>query len=243
MKNFSMLSSTEFPKLLLTMCQILEDYSIKKEKLIELNDKNDVLSSTSELILNKLQKIEQKYTITKNQIKEAKIVMAHQQSKYNELVNTISILNLDKSRRNLEVENERENHRQIINDQNTLISIKEEIIKENNIEIALNKSNMTDKSNESKTFCTATGYENNDSNNEKNHYYKNNKNDDDSDNYNNNYVDNNNRDKLTRDQDDVNILHETLEFVETLAVHATELESRYEEVLSEKRLLKKMCSG
>ena len=49
--------------------------------------------------------------------------------------------------------------------------------------------------------------------------------------------------QITSDEEDIRILHETLEFVETLAEHATELENRYEEVLSEKRLLKKMCSG
>jgi hypothetical protein len=49
--------------------------------------------------------------------------------------------------------------------------------------------------------------------------------------------------KEFKSEEDVKILHETLNFVETLAVNATELETRYEEVLAEKRLLKQMCAG
>lgn len=48
---------------------------------------------------------------------------------------------------------------------------------------------------------------------------------------------------VTADDEDVKMLRETLNFVEILALNATELEKRYSEVLTEKRLLKNMCAG
>ena len=232
LKNFGILSS-EFPKLILIICNIINEFSIQNNKLSGLQLDGERKNKSAESTLNSSHKMEKKYTVVKNQVKEAKIVMTHQQIRYEELLNTIKILKLEKERRELQIEDERKNYRQIVSDQNDLLAIKDDKRKEKNIETESNNKNMTDKSYDSQSFSTATGYKTYHENNHEN------KNRDLSTNSNNNKS----TDQITSDEEDIRILHETLEFVETLAEHATELENRYEEVLSEKRLLKKMCSG
>ena len=244
LKNFGILSS-EFPKLILIICNIINEFSIQNNKLSGLQLDGERKNKSAESTLNSSHKMEKKYTVVKNQVKEAKIVMTHQQIRYEELLNTIQILKLEKERRELQIEDERKSYRQIVSDQNDLLAIKDDKRKEKNIETESDNKNMTDKSYDSQSFFTATGYktyhENDHENNHKNNHENNheNKNRDLSTNSNNNKSTN----QITSDEEDIRILHETLEFVETLAEHATELENRYEEVLSEKRLLKKMCSG
>ena len=245
LKNFGVLSS-EFPKLILIIGNLIEELSIQKDAFRELKVENGKKKNSSEAILNSSHshKMEKKYSVVKNQVKEAKIVMSHQQIRYEELLNTISILKLEKERKELQIENERKSYRQIVSDQNILLGIKEDRIKGNYIDGASNKSNI-----DSKDLYTATEYTNkNEKNIEKNHENDyNNENKDVGTNSNNDKsIDKSidkSMDQIASDEEDIRILHETLEFVETLAVHATELENRFEEVLSEKRLLKKMCSG
>ena len=243
LKNFGVLSS-EFPKLILIISNIIEEFSIQKDALHGVQVENKKMKNSSESILNSSSshKMEKKYSVVKNQVKEAKIVMSHQQIRYEELLNTITILKLEKERKELQIENERKTYRQIVSDQNVLLGIKEDRIKENYIERA-SRSNRNDV--DSKDLYTASEYTNkNEKNHKKNHENDyNNENEDVGTNSNNDKSIDKSTDQITSDEEDIRILHETLEFVETLAVHATELENRYEEVLSEKRLLKKMCSG
>ena len=243
LKNFGVLSS-EFPKLILIISNIIEEFSIQKDALHGVQVENKKMKNSSESILNSSSshKMEKKYSVVKNQVKEAKIVMSHQQIRYEELLNTITILKLEKERKELQIENERKSYRQIVSDQNVLLGIKEDRIKENYIERA-SRSNRNDV--DSKDLYTASEYANkNEKNHKKNHENDyNNENEDVGTNSNNDKSIDKSTDQITSDEEDIRILHETLEFVETLAVHATELENRYEEVLSEKRLLKKMCSG
>ena len=243
LKNFGVLSS-EFPKLILIISNIIEEFSIQKDALHGVQVENKKMNNSSESILNSSSshKMEKKYSVVKNQVKEAKIVMSHQQIRYEELLNTITILKLEKERKELQIENERISYRQIVSDQNVLLGIKEDRIKENYIERA-SRSNRNDV--DSKDLYTASEYTNkNEKNHKKNHENDyNNENEDVGTNFNNDKSIDKSTDQITSDEEDIRILHETLEFVETLAVHATELENRYEEVLSEKRLLKKMCSG
>ena len=243
LKNFGVLSS-EFPKLILIISNIIEEFSIQKDALHGVQVENKKMNNSSESILNSSSshKMEKKYSVVKNQVKEAKIVMSHQQIRYEELLNTITILKLEKERKELQIENERKSYRQIVSDQNVLLGIKEDRIKENYIERA-SRSNRNDI--DSKDLYTASEYTNkNEKNHKKNHENDyNNENEDVGTNSNNDKSIDKSTDQITSDEEDIRILHETLEFVETLAVHATELENRYEEVLSEKRLLKKMCSG
>ena len=236
LKNFGILSS-EFPKLILIICNIINEFSIQNNKLSGLQLDGERKNKSAESTLNSSHKMEKKYTVVKNQVKEAKIVMTHQQIRYEELLNTIKILKLEKERRELQIEDERKSYRQIVSDQNDLLAIKDDKRKEKNIETESNNKNMTDKSYDSQSFFTATGYKTYHENNHENNHENEKK--DLSTNSNNNKSTN----QITSDEEDIRILHETLEFVETLAEHATELENRYEEVLSEKRLLKKMCSG
>ena len=212
-------SLTELPKLVRAILKLFEMCSLGKEVQRKLVLELEKTSGSTESAANILQKMEAKYISMKSQVKEAKAVMQLQQAKFGELLNTISVLSGEKEKkekREVLFEREREEHRRSSHRQSCDIGRSES---------SRGSADMTRGRAGVGEYRTASPYSSSGS-----------------------------PGRIQRDayssllqesksEEDVKILHETLNFVETLAVNATELETRYEEVLAEKRLLKQMCAG
>lgn len=211
-------TSAELHKLIYVFCNLIENCISSKNTEYKLAVELQKTTGSTESAAHVLKKMGGKYKTMKSQVKEAKIIMNEQQAKFGELMNTISLLSAEKAKKDTQIEEERERCRLLVEEKNLTNSINEQM-----------KSAYVSAPNGLSIECTP----------HRAHTYP--------------YGSKMNGQSPVemrsasqgsiKDEEDVKILHETLNFVETLAVNARVLEMRYEEVLSEKRLLKKMCLG
>ena len=256
-ENFSTKFGSKFPEFqnfISNFCKIFEEFCGVKESKLKLSLELEKVSNSTETAADVLRKMESKYIIMKDQVKEAKFVMQHQQTRYVDLVDKLNTLSEEKGKSDLITEQEKLENLRIIEELSEIIKLNEsireedakkmEMIKENSIiEAKLKLQEERIKIENSKNENLRNGNFTNensvdDENDSMNTNIKINRN-----NHDNHYSFESVRKMSPSDEEDVKILHETLTFVETLALRATELESRYEEVLKEKKLLKKMCLG
>ena len=230
--------SGSLPKLFFSLCNLFEDCTGRKDSTYRLQLELEKASSSTESAANVLQKMEGKYTSMKSQVREAKSVMEQQQSRYQELLNAISALHAEKEKKDNIIDRERDENRRIIYEQNEIIALNETIrqaeaekYEKLELERSLKMTEAISRMNESVSSAADTM-----KTTEKNGHERSGRNEKNEKNALEGSL-------VTPDEEDVKILHETLVFVETLALHATELETRYEELLVEKRLLKKICRG
>ena len=216
--NYSSTSS-ELHKLVGVFCILLENCISSKNTEHKLAVELEKTTGSTESAAQVLQKMEGKYKTMKSQVKEAKIVMRQQQSKFGELMNTISLLSAEKAKKDNQIEEERERCRLLVEEKNLTNSINEQM---KNAYVSSSNGLSIECATPHRTYSYPYGSEVNGRSPVEMRSVS---------------------PGARKDEEDVKILHETLNFVETLAVNASELETRYEEVLSEKRLLKKMCSG
>jgi hypothetical protein len=214
-------SVTELPKLVTAIMKLFEMCSSGKEvqrKLVLELEKN---SGSTESAANILQKMEVKYISMKAQVKEAKMVMQQQQAKFGELLNTISVLSGEKEKKEIMYEREKEEYRRF-NGQSS---------EGGRTDSSRGSGDITRGRADVRAGSGSTEYRSSYPYGSSGHLGQGQR-----EVYGSTL-------KEFKSEEDVKILHETLNFVETLAVNATELETRYEEVLAEKRLLKQMCAG
>jgi hypothetical protein len=217
-------SVAELPKLVTAIVKLFEMCTSGKEVQSKLVLELEKTSGSTESAANILQKMEAKYISMKAQVKEAKLVMQQQQAKFGELLNTISVLSGEKETKEIMYEREKEEYRRRFNGQSS---------EGGRTDSARGSGDMTrgrvgvgaGAGAGAAEYCSTYPYGSS------------------------GHLGQGQREvygsplKEFKSEEDVKILHETLNFVETLAVNATELETRYEEVLAEKRLLKQMCAG
>jgi hypothetical protein len=215
-------SVTELPKLVTTIMKLFEMCSSGKEvqrKLVLELEKN---SGSTESAANILRKMEAKYISMKAQVKEAKMVMQQQQAKFGELLNTISVLSGEKEKKEIMYEREKEEYRRRFNGQSS---------EGGRTDSSRGSGDITRGRADVRAGSGSAEYRSSYPYGSSGHLGQGQR-----EVYGSTL-------KEFKSEEDVKILHETLIFVETLAVNATELETRYEEVLAEKRLLKQMCAG
>lgn len=212
-------SVTELPKLVAAIIKLFEMCLLGREVQRKLVLELEKTSGSTESAANILQKMEAKYISMKSQVKEAKMVMQQQQAKFGELLNTISVLSGEKEKKDFLHEREKEEHRRSNgHGQSSVVGRNDS--SRGSVDTSRGRAGAVPVNHSSSYPYGTSGH-----------------------------LGHGQREvygsslKEFKSEEDVKILHETLNFVETLAVNATELETRYEEVLAEKRLLKQMCAG
>ena len=212
-------SPLDLRNLLTVLCSLAEMCNIAKEVQRKLILELEKTNESTEAAANLLQRMESKYISMKLQVKEGKILAQQQQQKLGQYLNTINILSTEK---------------EIVED----VKIKSEgkkLLHKQQIKNVADENNLQDckLSNDTILQRPIHGY--------------------DSVSKGGSATLHDHDDcevavtvtplSVTADDEDVKMLRETLNFVEILALNATELEKRYSEVLAEKRLLKNMCAG
>ena len=207
-------SPIDLRNLISVICSLAEICNIAKEMQRKLILELDKTNESTEAAANLLQRMESKYISMKLQVKDGKILAQQQQQKLGQYLNTINKLSAKKDSFG-EVQSRCEDNF-ISNKQLPKINGDERNREE---EVKLNSDTSLLRlihGSNSKSKASASLH--------------------DSD------VGDTPLSKAA-DDEDVKMLRETLNFVEILALNATELEKRYSEVLAEKRLLKTMCAG
>ena len=220
-------SPLDLRNLLTVVCSLAEMCNVTKEMQRKLILELEKTNESTEAAANLLQRMESKYISMKLQVKEGKILAQQQQQKLGQYLNAINILSTKKEIvDDAKIKSESKkllNNQQIKNiaDENNLQDGEVKMRNDTILQQPIHGCNTVSKGGSSTLASTLHDHDDNCVAVSVSVTPL----------------------SVAADDEDVKMLRETLNFVEILALNATELEKRYSEVLTEKRLLKNMCAG